>query len=156
MEHWYETLPQEFNGTTFDPLGWPLTGEWAPREALFVKLLWPLVRVTQENKRGYFKHSVFTHYTHLSSSHRFLDGSKSTTHSTVDETGCCVICQSPWFLPHIRSLCSLYVEEFNWHFLRYECTSRLALSRTESITNWPTPFRLRRLTATWVGLSHVQ
>ena len=27
------------------PLGWPLTGEWAcpPREALFVKLLWPLV-----------------------------------------------------------------------------------------------------------------
>jgi len=25
-------------------LGWPLTGEWAPREALFVKLLWPLVR----------------------------------------------------------------------------------------------------------------
>ena len=21
----------------------PLTGEWAPREALFVKLLWPLV-----------------------------------------------------------------------------------------------------------------
>jgi len=29
--------------TTFDPLGWPLTGEWAPREALFVKLLWPLV-----------------------------------------------------------------------------------------------------------------
>ena len=37
------TLPQEFNGTNFDPLGWPLTGEWAPREALFVKLLWPLV-----------------------------------------------------------------------------------------------------------------
>ena len=27
----------------FRPLGWPLTGEWAPREALFVKLLWPLV-----------------------------------------------------------------------------------------------------------------
>jgi len=25
------------------PLGWPLTGEWAPSEALFVKLLWPLV-----------------------------------------------------------------------------------------------------------------
>ena len=24
-------------------MGWPLTGEWAPREALFVKLLWPLV-----------------------------------------------------------------------------------------------------------------
>jgi len=29
---------------TFDPLGWPLTGEWpSVREALFVKLLWPLV-----------------------------------------------------------------------------------------------------------------
>ena len=28
---------------TFDPLWWPLTGEWAPREALVVKLLWPLV-----------------------------------------------------------------------------------------------------------------
>jgi len=28
---------------TFDPLGWQLTGEWAPREAIFVKLLWPLV-----------------------------------------------------------------------------------------------------------------
>ena len=27
----------------FRPLGWPLTGEWAPREALFIKLLWPLV-----------------------------------------------------------------------------------------------------------------
>ena len=25
------------------PLRWPVTGEWAPREALFVKLLWPLV-----------------------------------------------------------------------------------------------------------------
>jgi len=23
-------MGQEFNGTTFDPLGWPLTGEWAP------------------------------------------------------------------------------------------------------------------------------
>ena len=25
------------------PLGWPLTGEWAVNEALFVKLLWPVV-----------------------------------------------------------------------------------------------------------------
>ena len=24
-------------------MGWPLTGEWVPHEALFVKLLWPLV-----------------------------------------------------------------------------------------------------------------
>jgi len=42
-DHADQTLPQEFNGTTFNPLGWPLTGELPPREALFVKLLWPLV-----------------------------------------------------------------------------------------------------------------
>ena len=32
------------------PWGWPLTGEWAPREALFVKLLWPLVLVTSASE----------------------------------------------------------------------------------------------------------
>jgi len=32
------------------PWGDPLTGEWAPREALFVKLLWPLVSPSNNSK----------------------------------------------------------------------------------------------------------
>ena len=36
----------------FRPLGWPLTGEWAPREALFVKLLWPLVLPVKNHCRN--------------------------------------------------------------------------------------------------------
>ena len=36
------------------PLGWPLTGEWAPREALFVQLLWPLVITQPESWYSFY------------------------------------------------------------------------------------------------------
>ena len=39
----------------FRPLGWPLTGEWAPREALFVKLLWQLVQIGLVKKTAVYK-----------------------------------------------------------------------------------------------------